>query len=90
MYMGLELSVILAYAVGLILLYLIGWILVIPIKIIIRLIWNGIIGGIILFVFNIIGGFFNISIVINPLTALIAGFLGVPGVILLIIFNYMV
>ncbi|TCQ02256.1 pro-sigmaK processing inhibitor BofA family protein [Serpentinicella alkaliphila] len=88
--MGLELSVILAYAVGLILLYLIGWILVIPIKIIIRLIWNGIIGGIILFVFNIIGGFFNISIVINPLTALIAGFLGVPGVILLIIFNYMV
>ena len=88
--MGLELSVILAYAVGLILLYLIGWILVIPIKIIIRLIWNGIIGGIILFVFNIIGGFFNISIVINPITALIAGFLGVPGVILLIIFNYMV
>jgi len=88
--MGLELSVILAYAVGLILLYLVGWILVIPIKIIIRLIWNGIIGGILLFLVNIIGGFFNIGIVINPITALIAGFLGIPGVILLIIFNYMV
>lgn len=88
--MGLELTVILAYAIGLILLYLIGWFLVIPIKIIIRLIWNGIIGGIMLFVFNIVGGFFDITIVINPVTALIAGFLGVPGVILLIIFNYVI
>lgn len=88
--MGVELSVILAYAVGLILLYLVGWFLVIPIKIIIRLVWNGIIGGIMLFLFNLVGGFFNITVVINPLTALIAGFLGVPGVILLIIFNYMI
>ena len=47
--MGLELSIILAYAIGLILLYIIGWILLIPLKWIIRLIWNGILGGIILF-----------------------------------------
>lgn len=78
-------SVILAYAFGLILLYLIGMILVIPVKIIFKLIINGILGGIILFLVNIVGGLVGLSIVINPLNALIAGFLGIPGVILLLI-----
>mgnify|MGYP003016425377 CR=1 FL=1 len=78
-------SVILAYAFGLVLLYLIGMLLVIPIKIIGKLIINGILGGIILFVVNLVGGIFGLSIVINPLNALIVGFLGIPGIILLLI-----
>lgn len=83
--MGLELGVILAYALGLILLYIIGSILVIPFKIIIKLIWNGIIGGITLLLVNLIAGIWGMGIVINPFNALIVGFLGIPGVILLII-----
>ena len=78
-------KIILSYAFGLILLYLIGMLLVVPIKMLIKLVWNGILGGILLFIVNLIGNFIGISLVINPITALIAGFLGIPGVILLLI-----
>ncbi|MEW8973824.1 MAG: pro-sigmaK processing inhibitor BofA family protein [Tissierellaceae bacterium] len=74
-----------AYLIGLALLYIIGMILVIPIKILMRLIINGIIGGIILFLFNLLGNIIGISIVINPLNAIIVGVLGIPGVVLLLI-----
>lgn len=74
-----------AYLIGLALLYIIGMILVIPIKVLMKLLVNGIIGGIILFLFNLVGGILGISIVINPLNAIIVGILGVPGVVLLLI-----
>ncbi len=86
--MGFELSIIIAYALGLILLYILGWLLLVPIKLVIRLIWNGVIGGILLLLVNLLGGMWNIGIVINPITALIAGLLGVPGVILLLLLQY--
>lgn len=76
-----------AYLLGLILLYIVGMILVIPIRIVMKLLVNGIIGGIVLFIFNLIGGIFGASLVINPLNAIIVGFLGVPGVVLLLIFQ---
>lgn len=90
--MGLEieLGVILAYAAGLILLYFIGWILIIPIKYLVKLIINGVIGGILLLLVNFLGGFIGIYIAINPITAIIVGFLGVPGVILLIVLQYII
>ncbi len=78
-------STFLAFIFGLFLLYVIGMILVIPIKIIWKLIINGVIGGILLLLFNLIGRILGLSIAINPITALIAGFLGIPGVILLLI-----
>lgn len=81
---GIELSVIFAYALGLILLYVIGYLLLFPLKWILKLIYNGIVGGILLLIVNLIGNIVGFSIVINPLTALIAGFLGIPGVIMLV------
>lgn len=75
----------LSFIFGLFLLYLVGMLLVIPIRIIIKLIVNGVIGGLLLLLFNFIGGFIGLSLVINPITAVIVGFLGIPGVILLLI-----
>jgi len=86
--LGIELNVILAFAFGLILLYLLGWLLIIPVKYLFKLIVNGIIGGVLLLIVNFIGRFIGIYVGINPVTALIAGFLGVPGVILLIVLQY--
>ncbi|NLC04643.1 MAG: pro-sigmaK processing inhibitor BofA [Tissierellia bacterium] len=74
-----------SFIIGLVLLYIVGLLLVIPIKILIKLLINGLIGGVLLFVFNLIGGIFGLSIPITALNALIAGFLGVPGVILILI-----
>lgn len=76
---------ILAFIVGLFLLYAIGVFLVIPIRIIFKLIVNGIVGGVLLLIFNLLGGLIGLNLVITPLSALIAGFLGAPGIIILLI-----
>ena len=74
--------------VGIIVLFLVIKLLKWPIKIII----NGIIGVVILYAVNfiianlsLVGINVNFSLAINPITALIAGFFGVPGVVVLII-----
>ena len=74
--------------IGIAILFLVIKFLKWPIKIII----NGIIGVVILYVVNfiiaklsLVGINVNFSLAINPITALIAGFFGVPGVIVLII-----
>lgn len=84
----IQFSTILAFAGGLVLLYLVGWLLLVPLKIVWRLIYNGIIGGVVLWLLNLIGGYFGFTLAINPLTALIVGFLGIPGVILLVILKF--
>ena len=63
---------ILAFAAGLLVLWLICKLL----------------GAVILFLFNFVGGFFSLSIPINALNALITGVLGVPGVILLLVLQW--
>ncbi len=87
---GLEFNIVFAYAFGLILLFLVGWLLIIPLKYITKLLINGIIGGITLVILNFAGGFLGLSIGLNPVTALIVGFLGVPGIILLIVIKYVI
>lgn len=49
---------------------------------------NGVVGVILLWIFNFFGAAFGITIGINIFTALIAGVFGVPGVIIMALFNY--
>lgn len=58
-----------------------------PLTVLIKLIINGFVGAVLLLLVNTVGGLFNLRIGINAVTALIAGFFGVPGVIFLIIFS---
>lgn len=82
-----EIHVILAYVFGIILLYFVGRMFLLPIKLIFRLVYNALIGGAMLWVVNFVGANIGFTIAINPVTALIAGFLGIPGVVLLILFK---
>lgn len=59
-----------------------------PLRILIKLIINAVLGTILLFVVNLVGVHFGFVIGINLVTALIAGFFGVPGVIFLLIFKF--
>ena len=86
--MGLSITSLLAFLFGLVMLYLIGMLLVIPIRLLIKLLINGIIGGVLLWIFNLIGGIFGLYIAINPLSAVIVGILGIPGVILLLVLQF--
>jgi inhibitor of the pro-sigma K processing machinery len=82
-----EFNVILAYLFGIVLIYLVGRMFLMPIRLVFRLIYNGLIGGVMLWLLNYVGAHFDFSIAINPVTALIAGFLGLPGVVLLALFK---
>ena len=89
--MGLDipLDIILAYALGLVLLYLVGWLLLVPLKLLLRFIINGVIGGVILWLLNLVGGLIGLSVAINPVTALTVGFLGIPGLMLILLLQFM-
>ncbi len=86
--MHFDMTSIVAYAAGLVLLFVFCRIFIRPIKWILKLIINGALGGLILTAVNFAGGFAGITVIINPLSALISGLLGVPGVILVIILQY--
>lgn len=72
-----------AYVLGLFLIYVFCWLFIRPFKWLFRLLISGVLGGVLLVAVNIFGGFAGLQIAVNPLTALIAGVLGVPGVVLL-------
>ena len=87
--LGIQWDVVLAFAGGLILLYLVGWLLLVPFKAVLKFLGNAILGGIMLWVINLLGSSLGISLALNPVNALVAGFLGVPGVLLLIALTWL-
>jgi inhibitor of the pro-sigma K processing machinery len=60
-------------------------ILVKPLRLLVKIIFNSFIGLLMLLVFNFIGGLIGFTIPVNIVTVLLAGFLGIPGLILLIV-----
>ncbi len=75
------------FMLALIFLFLLVKVFTWPIKILFKLLINAVLGVVLLLIVNFIGGYFNFFLGINWITALIAGFFGVPGVIFLIIFK---
>ena len=88
--MPIDFAAVIAYAIGLLLLYIVGRVLLFPLRILLRLLYNGIAGGIVLLLINFIGGFIGLNIAVNVVTALVVGFLGIPGIVLLLILRYIV
>ena len=69
---------------GVLILFLVLKILALPMKLITKFIINAIIGGVIIYGLSFLG----IGIVINWITGLIVGFLGIPGVIIVAILQF--
>ena len=46
------------------------------------------VGGIVLFLLNLVGQYIDIEIPINPITAFITGSLGIPGLIYLVVVKF--
>lgn len=85
--MGLDLGIFLTYAGAVILVFIFGRLFLWPLKIILKLVLNSLIGGAAILVINALGAPFGIVIPLNALNAVITGILGLPGAILLILFN---
>ena len=83
----MSIQVILTLLATLLVLYIILKVLSLPLKLIIKLVINGLIGGAIIWIINLIGAGFGFAITLNWITALVVGILGIPGAILLAIFQ---
>lgn len=70
--------------------FIIGKIFIVPLKWIIKLVFNSIFGGIIILIINLIGGAFGFHIGLNIYTSLLVGILGIPGAVVLILLKLMV
>lgn len=81
----LETNNIIVYIACIFFLFIFGKIFIIPIKTILKLIINSVLGGIIIFIINIIGAFFGFHIGLNFITSIFVGLLGIPGAIVIII-----
>lgn len=67
-----------------------GKLIIMPIKKILKLIANSILGGILITIINWIGTAFNFHIGLNIFTAIYVGILGIPGAISLIILKMII
>lgn len=84
----MDFTMILPILIGVAVLFIVLKLLALPMKIIIKLVINGLVGGLIIFVVNLIGANFGFMIDLNWITALIVGFLGVPGVVIVAILQF--
>ncbi len=75
------------FGAGLLVLWIICKLLAVPVRILGKLVLNAVVGAIILIVINFIGGLVGFSLPITPFSALLTGVFGLPGVLLLFIFQ---
>lgn len=71
----------LAYVAGLFFLLLAVQTLSSPLQMAVRVVANSVIGGLALWVINLVGGLVGFHLALNPVSAIVAGVLGVPGVV---------
>lgn len=86
----MDFTMILPMLIGVAILFVILKLLALPMKLIIKLVINGLVGAAIIFVVNLIGANFGFVIDLNWITALIVGILGVPGVVIVAILQFFI
>nr|WP_300089991.1 pro-sigmaK processing inhibitor BofA family protein [Sedimentibacter sp.] len=88
--MGADIGIVMAYSAGIMLIFMISWLFVKPLKFLGRLILNSLLGALFLIVFNYFGQLTGVYIGVNELTALIIGLLGIPGFIAVLVLKLLV
>ncbi len=89
--MGIEdVGLILAYSAGIMIVFMISWIFVTPLKFLGRLILNSLLGAVFLILFNLVAQYFNFHIGVNLMTAMMLGILGIPGFIAILLLKLLI
>lgn len=83
-------NIVLAVLLLLVILFFVIQMFMKPIKILWKLLFNSVLGLILLVVVNYIGHYFSFTLPYNIITVLIAGFLGIPGILMLVCFHFLV
>ena len=84
-----KLLILLAWVTGILVVMALGKKLKIPVQFALELLVNALLGGAVILLINLLGQYINFHISLNVFSALIAGILGLPGVIVLIILKYL-
>lgn len=70
--------------------FLFGKIFIVPIQKLIKLVINSILGGVIIYIINLVGANFGFHIGLNIITSIIIGILGLPGAVILVLIKLIV
>ena len=70
--------------------FIFGKLFIVPLKKILKLVINSILGGLTIYIINLIGAGFNFHIGLNILTSILVGLLGLPGAVCLIIVKLLI
>ena len=81
----MDFNSIIAYVACIFFLFIFGRLFIVPIKTILKLIVNSILGGITIFIINLVGSLWGFHIGLNLITSIFVGILGIPGAIVIII-----
>ena len=87
MSMSNEAGILLAYAVGMFGLFVVVCMFIVPLKYAAKLLLSSLLGGAAIVLINLAGAAAGIHISLNFLTAVAAGVLGIPGVLMLLFFQ---
>lgn len=74
----LEGNTVIIYLACIFFLFLFGKIFILPIKTILKIIGNSVLGGVLIFIINLIGNILGFHIGLNIITSVIVGILGLP------------
>lgn len=77
-------NVIIAALFLLVIIYMAAQVFIKPVKLLWKLVINSAVGLVLLLLANYLGTFFEFSLPVNVVSVLLAGFLGIPGVLLLV------
>lgn len=70
--------------------FIFGRIFILPLKKIFKLVINSILGGITIFLINLVGGTFGFHIGLNFFTSIVIGLLGLPGSVCLVVVKVLI
>lgn len=71
-------------------LFIFGRIFIVPIKKVLKLVINSVLGGIVIFLINLIGKAWGFHVGLNLFTSILVGLLGLPGAVCLIIIKLLI
>lgn len=86
----METNTIITFLACIIILFIVGRIFILPLKKILKLVINSVLGGALIYIINLVGATFGFHIGLNIGTSIFVGILGLPGVFFLIILKLMI
>lgn len=86
----MDFNSIIAYIACIFFLFIFGKVFIVPIKTILKLVLNSVLGGLVIFLINFIGSFFNFHIGLNLITSIFVGILGIPGAIVIVVIKLLI